>query len=68
MTMSSETESTKVARAIFAVLIAGVAISFAVVGYLALAGASHEPAASLSADNTLPLVRADRTPARLPPS
>jgi hypothetical protein len=66
--MSSETESAKVARAIFAVLIAGVAISFAVVGYLAVAGAGDEPGASVSADNTLPLVRADRTPARLPPS
>jgi hypothetical protein len=65
--MSSETESAKVAKAIFAVLIAGIAISFAVVGYLAMAGASDEPAASVSADNTLPLVRADRTPARLPP-
>ena len=66
--MSSETESAKVARAIFAVLIAGVAISFAVVGYLAVAGAGDEPTASVSADNTLPLVRADRTPVRLPPS
>jgi hypothetical protein len=66
--MSTETESARIARAIFAVLIAGIAISFAVVGYLALAGAGHEPAASVSADNTLPLVRADRTPARLPPS
>jgi hypothetical protein len=66
--MSTETESARIARAIFAVLIAGVAISFAVVGYLALAGAGDEPAASVSADNTLPLVRADRAPVRLPPS
>lgn len=65
--MSNETESAKVARAIFAALIAGVAISFAVVGYLAVAGASHEPAVSASAENTLPLVRADRSPVRLPP-
>jgi hypothetical protein len=63
--MSTESESARVARTILAMLIAGVAISFAVVGYLVIAG--EGPAASTSVEMTVPLVRADRAPVRLPP-
>lgn len=65
--MSTDSESTRIARAILAVLLAGVAISFAVVGYLAMAGDGTRPAVSTGSERPVPLVRADRNPVRLPP-
>ena len=65
--MSTDSDSTWIARVIFAMLLAGVAISCAVVVYLATADDRRAPAATSSAEDTVPLVRADRSPVRLPP-
>jgi hypothetical protein len=65
--MSADLENTRLAKTIFAMLIAGVVISFAVVGVLVITSDGPSRNATSSAEDTVPLVRADRTPVRVPP-
>lgn len=52
--MSADLENTRLAKTIFAMLIAGVVISFAVVGVLVIASDGSSPNATSSAEDTVP--------------
>lgn len=64
--MPTDAEGERLARAILTMLIAGVVLSCAVVGYLLVAG-DTQFALLDDRRNDLPVVRADRSPTRLPP-